>query len=156
MGKKIAGLVIAFLVFFCFEGPISGGHGAEKEVLKKSILTEQQLKEITKVEVRDVDVKKTNTTMEAIASWYGPGFHGRLTANGEIFDQNALTAAHKELPFGTKLKITNLMNGKSTIVKINDRGPFIEGRQLDLSKAAAKEIDMILDGVIKVNMEIIN
>lgn len=76
------------------------------------------------------------------ASWYGPGFHGRKTANGERFDTYDLTAAHKTLPFGTLLKVTNLENNLYTIVRINDRGPFIKGRIIDLSKAAKEEIGM--------------
>ena len=77
------------------------------------------------------------------ASWYGPGFNGRSTANGERFNQGALTAAHKSLPFGTKLRVTNKRNGKSVVVRINDRGPFVRGRMLDLSKGAAGRIGMI-------------
>lgn len=103
-----------------------------------------------------MDTYKENTKEYlAKASWYGPGFHGRLTANGEIFDENKLTAAHKELAFGTKVKVTNLRNGKSIVVKINDRGPYINGRHLDLSRGAARKIDMIDAGVVDVKMEII-
>jgi rare lipoprotein A len=87
------------------------------------------------------------------ASWYGPRFHGRLTANGEIYDQMAFTAAHKKMKFGTLLRITNPKNNKSVVVRINDRGPYIPGRQLDLSKAAAMEIDMIKKGVAKLQVE---
>ncbi len=86
------------------------------------------------------------------ASWYGPRFHGKLTANGEQYNQMALTAAHKSLPFGTVLQVTNLKNGKSVIVRINDRGPFIEGRDLDLSKGTALNLGMIGRGVIKVKV----
>lgn len=75
-----------------------------------------------------------------MASWYGPGFHGRLTANGERFDMNELTAAHKTLPFGTRVLVHNPRTGKEVVVRINDRGPFIKGRMLDLSKAAAKAL----------------
>lgn len=75
-----------------------------------------------------------------VASWYGPGFHGRLTANGERFDMNELTAAHKTLPFGTRVLVHNPRTGKEVVVRINDRGPFIKGRMLDLSKAAAKAL----------------
>lgn len=89
-----------------------------------------------------------------IASWYGPGFHGRKTANGEKYNMYAMTAAHKTLPFGTMVKVTNISNGVSTIVRINDRGPFIKGRIIDLSKAAKDSIQM--DGLAKVNLEIIN
>ena len=87
------------------------------------------------------------------ASWYGPKFHGRITANGELFDQMALTAAHKKLKFGTLLRITNPKNNKSVVVRINDRGPYISGRQLDLSKAAALELGMIEKGVLKLKVE---
>ena len=89
------------------------------------------------------------------ASWYGPGFHGRLTANGERFDQNALTAAHKTLPFGTKLRVTNEHNGKSVVVRVNDRGPYAGKRVLDLSKGAAQTIGMIGSGVAPVKIEVI-
>ncbi|MBN1696709.1 MAG: septal ring lytic transglycosylase RlpA family protein [Spirochaetales bacterium] len=84
------------------------------------------------------------------ASWYGNKFHGRLTASGETYDMNKLTAAHKSLPFGTYVRVMNLMNGKSIVVKINDRGPFVKGRIIDLSRAAAEEIDMLGAGVVKV------
>ncbi|MCH7723050.1 MAG: septal ring lytic transglycosylase RlpA family protein [Bacteroidetes bacterium] len=87
------------------------------------------------------------------ASWYGPRFHGRFTANGEIYNQNAMTAAHKSMKFGTILRITNPRNNKSVIVRINDRGPYIPGRQIDLSKAAAEELDVIKNGVKKLKIE---
>jgi rare lipoprotein A len=87
------------------------------------------------------------------ASWYGPKFHGKFTANGEVYDQMALTAAHKYLSFGTLLKITNPKNGKSVIVRINDRGPYIEGRELDLSKGAAIELGILAKGVARVKIQ---
>ena len=74
------------------------------------------------------------------ASWYGPGFHGKRTANGETFNTHALTAAHKTLPFGTQLRVTNERTGKSVVVRINDRGPYAHGRVIDLSKAAAEAV----------------
>lgn len=86
------------------------------------------------------------------ASYYGNEFDGRKTASGEIFRQSKLTAAHKKLPFGTQVKVTNLKNGKSVTVKINDRGPFVAGRIIDLSKTAAEEIGMLKDGVAKVKI----
>jgi len=88
---------------------------------------------------------------EGTASWYGPGFHGRKTANGERFDTQELTCAHKSLPFNTILKVTNLENGRYTIVRVNDRGPFIRGRIIDLSNAAKNEIGM--GGLAKVRIE---
>ncbi|MEA5462158.1 septal ring lytic transglycosylase RlpA family protein [Leptothoe sp. PORK10 BA2] len=86
--------------------------------------------------------------LDGLASWYGPYFHGRLTANGEIFDQNTLTAAHKTLPFGTVLQVRNLKNNRSVVVRINDRGPYIGKRSLDLSKAAAQCLGSETAGVI--------
>jgi len=89
------------------------------------------------------------------ASWYGPGFHGRQTANGEIYDQFELTAAHKTMKFGTLLRLTNLENKKSVIVRINDRGPYIEGRDLDLSYASARALGIIKPGVKKLKVELV-
>lgn len=92
---------------------------------------------------------------EGTASWYGPGFHGRKTASGERFDQNDLTAAHKKLPLGTKAKVTNLRNGRSVQVEINDRGPYAGGRILDLSKAAADRLGMRHSGTTPIRLEVI-
>lgn len=80
------------------------------------------------------------------ASWYGPGFHGKRTASGERFDMNAMTAAHRTLAFGTRVLVRNVRNGREVIVRINDRGPHVRGRIIDLSKAAAAEIDLIEAG----------
>ena len=80
------------------------------------------------------------------ASWYGPGFHGKKTASGERFNQNAMTAAHKTLPLGTKVRVTNKRNGRSIVVRINDRGPYAHGRVLDLSKGAASQLGFIRSG----------
>lgn len=88
-------------------------------------------------------------------SWYGLAHHGKKTASGSIFDMNALTAAHKKLPFGTKVKFTNLRNGKEVVVTITDRGPFVKNRQFDLSKAAFKEISSLNQGIIQVKYEIL-
>lgn len=89
------------------------------------------------------------------ASWYGPGFHGRLTANGERYNQNALTAAHRHLKFGTKVRVTNLNNGRSVVVRINDRGPYVKGRIIDVSAAAARSLGMIKKGVVPVKVTIL-
>jgi rare lipoprotein A len=89
------------------------------------------------------------------ASWYGPGFNGRTTANGEVFNQNELTAAHPNLPFGTKVKVTNMNNGRSVVVRINDRGPYAGGRIIDLSAAAARILGVITSGVAPVQLEIL-
>ena len=90
-----------------------------------------------------------------IASWYGPNFHGRYTSNGEIYNMFAYTAAHKTLPMNTIVKVTNLNNGKSVIVRINDRGPFVKGRIIDLSYAAGKKIGLNITGTAPVELEVI-
>ena len=88
-----------------------------------------------------------------LASYYADKFHGRQTASGEIFDMNALTAAHRTLPFGTKVRVTNLENGKKVVLRINDRGPFVEGRIIDVSLKAARELDFVEQGLVKVRVE---
>jgi len=118
--------------------------------------------------VRYANLKSRNTPKQASvtnfytgqiisgeASYYGPKFHGRQTANGETFDMYKKTAAHKELPFETLVRVTNLQNKKSVVVRINDRGPFAGDRILDLSYQAARDIDMISTGVAKVKIEIV-
>ena len=104
-----------------------------------------------------VDLKKINTAnayQVGVSSYYGKKFHGRKTANGEVFNMYKLTAAHRVLPLGTYVKVTNLQNGRWVEVKVNDRGPFIEGRILDLSFAAALELEMVKQGTAKVMIEI--
>ena len=141
-------------------------------------VSQQVRKENSKVQSDSIDIKKLNKTennhnIEQLngsnseplqvahsvhngkASWYGPGFHGRLTANGERYNQYSLTAAHKSLPFGTKVKVTNVHNGRSVVVRINDRGPFVRGRVIDLSTAAARNIGMIHHGVVPVRLQVL-
>jgi rare lipoprotein A len=90
-----------------------------------------------------------------MASWYGPDFHGKTTSNAEVYNMYDLTAAHRTLPFDTYVIVTNLNNGKSVTVRINDRGPFVEGRVIDLSYAAARIIDAVESGVVPVKLEVI-
>ena len=92
----------------------------------------------------------------AVASWYGEPFHGRLTASGERYDMHGFTAAHRSLPFGTRLKVTSAATGRSSVVTVNDRGPFIRGRHLDLSYGAAKEIGLTGEGVGRVAVEVMD
>ena len=100
------------------------------------------------IQMTAAGLAETTESFYGTASWYGPGFHGRKTANGEIFDENAMTAAHKTLPFNTHLKVTNRLNGKSVVVRINDRGPYVGQRSLDLSKAAAHCLGSTSSGVV--------
>ena len=92
---------------------------------------------------------------EGNASWYGNPFHGRRASNGETYDMHKLTAAHRTLPFETMVRVTNLSNNKSTVVRITDRGPFVENRVIDLSMAAAREIESIGPGVVRVRLEVL-
>jgi len=90
-----------------------------------------------------------------LASYYADRFHGRTTASGETFDMHAMTAAHRTLEFGTRVRVTRLSTGKSVVVRINDRGPFVEGRIIDLSRAAAQKLDFLETGVVKVRVQVI-
>jgi rare lipoprotein A len=91
-----------------------------------------------------------------LASWYSDALHGRLTASGEPYDRGAMTGAHKKLPFGSVVQVTRTDTGQRVVVTINDRGPFVEGRIIDLSRRAAEELDMIEDGVVPVRIAVID
>jgi len=118
-----------------YSGENSGGQGKLTQQEKGSAATKPVHKEVGE------------------ASWYGPGFQGQETANGETFDQKEMTAAHPSLPMGTKAKVTNLENGKKVEVRINDRGPYADNRVIDLSSAAANKLDMKEDGTTQVKIE---
>ncbi len=93
---------------------------------------------------------------EGMASWYGPGFHGHKTASGQRFNQKAMTCAHRSLPFGSKVKVTNLNNDKSVVVIVNDRGPYVRSRIVDLSKGAAQKIGLLHTGTAPVRLETVH
>ncbi|MBG6286758.1 MULTISPECIES: septal ring lytic transglycosylase RlpA family protein [Pseudomonas] len=101
----------------------------------------------------DSEVSGRGYRAEGTASYYGKAHHGKRTASGERFNQNALTAAHRTLAFGTRVKVTNLDNGRSVVVRINDRGPFGRGRIIDVSKAAAEQLNMLRSGTARVRLE---
>ncbi len=105
--------------------------------------------------VRTAKPVRIGATETGIASWYGHPYHGRRAANGEVYDMEKLTAAHRTLPFGTWVRVVNLSNGKTVEMRIQDRGPFIGGRIIDLSKAGARNIDMIGSGIAKVKLTVI-
>ena len=92
---------------------------------------------------------------EGVASWYGPGFHGKRTANGEVYDQYELTAAHQTLPLGTRVMVTSLTNGRAVEVRVNDRGPFADGRLIDVSRKAARELGFEEKGTARVRVEVL-
>lgn len=110
---------------------------------------------LTATSLISIPVQAARKSFQGVASWYGPGFHGRTTASGERYNMDAMTAAHKTLPFGTKVRVTNLRNNKKVTVRINDRGPYHGGRVIDLSRAAARKISMIQAGTAKVKVDIV-
>ncbi|MGD9900254.1 MAG: septal ring lytic transglycosylase RlpA family protein [Calditrichaceae bacterium] len=135
--KNVSNIFIYFFVFlFYLTGCSSDRRFSRGDTFQRDTYTQYQ-------------------SITGVSSYYGKKFHGKLTANGEVFDMYKLTAAHKSLPFDTLLEVENLSNGKRVVVRINDRGPFVKNRILDLSYAAAKEIDMIPDGTAKVKAKII-
>ncbi|MEX0661886.1 MAG: septal ring lytic transglycosylase RlpA family protein [Balneolaceae bacterium] len=101
------------------------------------------------------NAETVRTLDTGMASWYGPNFHGKLTANGETYNMNDLTAAHRSLPFNTVVKVTNLDNDRSVVVRVNDRGPYVGNRIIDLSRGAARKIDMEDAGVANVRIELV-
>ena len=127
----------------------------------KSSFPAKQKKENPKKEKKDSKSKGKSsynpkkTKYRGISSYYGPKFHGKLTANGEIFDMYGVSAAHKEFPFNTIVRVTNKNNGKSLMIRINDRGPYIDGRILDCSFGAAKKLGFVGDGTAPVKIEIL-
>jgi rare lipoprotein A len=104
---------------------------------------------------RRLERPKVGTVERGMASWYGDKFHGRPTASGEVYDMHGLTAAHRELPLGTRVAVRNLDNGREVTVRINDRGPFIRGRILDLSYGAAKKLGMVRAGLARVEIRVL-
>ena len=129
--------------------------------IRESVILPQFFEEAKNLPGKNTSVEeviiaeKTEYYESGKASFYGGKWHGRKTANGEIFDTYTMTAAHKTLPFGTKVKVTNLDNGKSVVVRINNRGPYIKGRVIDLSTAAFSAIESVKKGVTSVKLEII-
>ena len=102
------------------------------------------------------DRREAGPAEVGIASWYGEFHHGLTTASGEVFDMTQLTAAHRTLPLGTRVQVTNLENGRTVRVRVNDRGPYLEGRMVDLSRAAASVLDMVDRGVVPVLVAIVD
>ena len=144
IAHMVATLMVIGIILFPTQ--LASACRTDNHVKKKTLEVKQQ-KEKQLKKKRLLEKRWKNKRMKTKASWYGPGFHKRLTANGERYNMYALTAAHKKLPFGSIVKVTNLDNNKSVIVKINDRGPFYGGRGIDLSKAANDRLDCNLCSV---------
>ena len=145
MSKFLFALIFLMTLSGCSNSP-RYRTGPVKSSGKKSI-SPPSLKTKSNVEHRKL--------MKGVSSFYAEDFHGKLTANGEVYDMYGLTAAHKTLPLNTIVRVTNLVNNKSLILRINDRGPYIKGRILDCSYGAAKKLDFIVQGTTDVKIEVI-
>ena len=153
--------LLSFLITSCSAGPTQ-----DTKIISGLVIVEKPQEEIihnlpayykgTYVSGKSKQAKENLSYKEkGIASWYSDSFHGKRTANGEIYDKNGLTAAHKTLPLPSIVRVTNLDNGKSVIVRVNDRGNFAKGRIIDLSKKAAQNLGFIQKGLVKVEVELI-
>ncbi len=147
--KSIIYLFLYIFLLDCSSSPRYTS-GLDKSNYNPTVKKEKKAKNNKKF-----NYKRSKKVYRGISSYYGPKFHGKLTANGEIFDMYGVTAAHKEFPFNTIIRVTNENNGKSHIIRINDRGPYIDGRILDCSFGAAKKLGFVSDGVAPVKIEII-
>jgi rare lipoprotein A len=157
---------VSWLIFFSFLGQSCGAISELSQRYDQSTEFPQVTNEINPgdVTIQKASVESgrkksskpaTRHALNGTASWYGPRFHGKKTASGEIYNQHKLTAAHKTLPLGTKARVTNLENGSTVEVEINDRGPFIDGRIIDLSRAAAGALGFVELGTAPVQVEVV-
>ena len=149
MRNKIFFTIIFFLLFSCTAAPRFNSQTAGNSSNKKNTVLLSSSRKINK--------NKYKSELRGFTSWYGPNFHGKLTANGEVYDQYGLTAAHRTLPLNTIVRVTNLDNGKKLILRINDRGPFVDEhkRILDCSYGAAKKLEFLDQGTAKIKIDII-
>jgi rare lipoprotein A len=143
--KAVIGIVLVSFLG-CTSSSRFAGRGERSKETKTTTRTEQPQKKTS---------QKILLTLEGVVSYYAHDFHGKQTSNGETYDMYGLTAAHRTFPFGTQVQVTNLENNKSVIVRVNDRGPFKEGRIMDVSLGAAKEIDLILNGTARARLEVL-
>lgn len=146
-------ILISSYILLSLEGCISFVRFASKDRGTKTIEKEPTV--ITEIDPERGSKYKVLYVEEGIASYYSYEFHGRKTANGEIFDKDKPSAAHRTFPLGTIARVTNLKNGKSIILRINDRGPFKSGRIIDVSYAAAVQLDFVKEGTAKVRIEVL-
>jgi len=146
---KVYNLILAYLIFFIIGCTSSPRYKSQEFSSSASKATSKSIDKKTKKN------KKHKKIIYGVSSFYAEDFHGKLTANGEVYDMYGLTAAHKTLPLNTICRVTNQDNNKSLILRINDRGPYIKGRILDCSYGAAKKLDFIVQGTTDVKIEII-
>ena len=144
-------MLISIFTFSCTSSPRyqSGGKTIP------SVTKKQKSKNNTNNKKKKKEFDKSKKVFRGISSYYGPKFHGKLTANGEIFDMYGVTAAHKKLPFNTYVRVTNENNNKNLLIRINDRGPYVGDRILDCSYGAAKKLGFVNDGTAPVKIEVV-
>ena len=167
--KPLTWLVLLLLICSSVGASPNGEEFVIEEIQKREEITEIKGKGIKEVDTinplplpppspradKTPVLSKLIQVVQGAASWYGPGFYGRTTANGERFRKGTLTAAHRTLPFGTRVRVTNLSNGRSVVVRINDRGPFKYHRVIDLAHGAASQLKMMQTGEVPVKLEIL-
>jgi len=146
---RLVVVIITILIYACSPAPRYNSNSSKIKSYKSSQSNTAKKKAVK----NKFDKKKT--IYRGVSSYYGPNFHGKLTANGEVYDMYGLTAAHKEMPLNTIARVTNLDNGKSLILRINDRGPYVDGRILDCSYGAAKKLGFIKAGTANVEIKVI-
>jgi rare lipoprotein A len=155
--KRYLGRIAVSCALLCMNLAV----GAQESAAPQTVITQAETLQMESLQMEENKIEEVRTdealkeTVKGIASYYAAKFNGRRTASGEKFSQKVLTAAHLTLPFGTLLKVTNLQNMKSVIVRINDRGPHVQGRIVDLSRAAAELIGMRHTGTARVELEIL-
>ena len=159
MAKTGLSIFLIIIIFYSCSSAPRYGRSAPAQYKKATNITSKKSKPKSKAVFIDPKTVNTNVKhkkrMVGISSFYAEDFHGKLTANGEIYDMYGLTAAHKTLPLNTVARVTNLENGKSLILRINDRGPYIQGRMLDCSYGAAKKLDFVQQGKTEVQVDVI-
>lgn len=153
--KKTITILMGVLISLTLSATTNNSENVREKIAKEIVKELDLAVNSSKENSKESEEEKVTFFQTGGASFYGGKWNGRRTANGEIFNSSKLTAAHKTLPFGSKVKVTNLSNGKSVIVRINDRGPFIKGRVIDLSHAAFSVIENVSKGVTKVKLEIL-
>jgi rare lipoprotein A len=153
--KHHIGAMICIGIAFFFIGCTSTPRFAERGGRSQEQPSPKERESVSSTQPERSPSDKPLLTLEGIASYYADDFHGKQTSNGETFDMNSLTAAHRTFPFGTKIRVTNLENAKTVIVRVNDRGPFKEGRMIDLSRGAAQALDLVRTGTARVRLEVL-
>jgi rare lipoprotein A (peptidoglycan hydrolase) len=160
-GRKSLLTMLLSLLFICYsyDALSDSSRDARLTIATSVPLSQEEEVQTARTQVDNPPKKhrswRAKLTQSGKASWYGRGFHGKPTASGEVFDQRLMTAAHKTLPLGSRARVINLQNGNSVEVTINDRGPFIPGRIIDLSRAAANELGILEAGLVQVRIELL-